>query len=73
MNFGTKHVKILIYPGDHPPPHCHVIRRGIETRVVIPTLLILSGPKLSKIEECMILNKLDKMCAEFDRLNPLQH
>lgn len=73
MNFGTKHVKIFIYPGDHPPPHCHVLRGGIETRVAIPTLLILSGPKLNKVEEEMILDQLDEMCAEFDRLNPILH
>jgi len=73
MNFGTKHVKILIYSGDHPPPHCHVIRKGIETRVALPTLLILSGPKLTKTEEQMVLDKIDDMCTEFDRLNPIQH
>jgi len=73
MNFGTKHFKILVYAGDHPPPHCHVIRKGVETRVVIPTLSILSGPELSKKEERRVLKSLDAMCNEFDRLNPFQH
>lgn len=63
----------MVYSADHPPPHCHVLRGGKETRVVIPTLTILSGPKLSKEEEQMILDKLDDMCDEFDKLNPVQH
>lgn len=73
MNFGTKHIKIMIYAADHPPPHCHVIRKGVETRVVIPTLEILTGPKLTKEEEAMILEKIEDLCDAFDKFNPDQH
>lgn len=73
MNFGTEHVKIFVYADDHPPPHCHVIRRGIETRVTVPALLILSGPKLNRMEESMILDQIELLCAEFDKLNPVKH
>lgn len=73
-NFGTKHIKIFVHDFDHPPPHCHVLRsNGVETRVTIPTMMILTGPKLSGTEEDLILDKLDELCDEFDRLNPSIH
>jgi len=73
LNLGTRDIKIFVYPGDHPPPHCHVRRKESETRVAIPSMMILSGPELSKKEEEMVLSRLDKLCAEFDKLNPQQH
>ncbi|WP_217601980.1 DUF4160 domain-containing protein [Chitinophaga sp. GbtcB8] len=74
MNFGTKHVKIKIYAGDHPPPHCHVERAdGTVTRVTLPTFIILTGPPLSKGEREMIEDKLDELCDYFDQMNPKTH
>lgn len=74
MNFGTRHIKIFVYGGDHPPPHCHLLRKnGVETRVAIPTMIILTGPKLSKTEENLILDKLEELCDEFETLNPPTH
>ncbi len=74
MNFGTAHIKIHVYSNDHPPPHCHLRRKGgKETRVAIPSLLILTGPDLSKEEEDLILDKLEILCDEFDQLNPPIH
>ncbi len=74
MNFGTKHVRVMVYAGDHPPPHCHVVRKdGSETRVIIPTLIILTGSKLTREERDLIIEKLDELCDEFDKLNPQQH
>jgi len=74
MNFGTAHIKIFVYADDHPPPHCHLLRKdGTETRVAIPTMIILTGPKLSKKEENLVLDNLDALCDEFERLNPPTH
>lgn len=73
MNFGNRHIKIHVYVDDHPPPHCHVLRSGVETRVAIPSMLVLSGPKLDRQEVTMVMNVLDELCDEFDRLNPPQH
>lgn len=74
MKFGTKHIKIYVYTNDHPPPHCHVRRKnGTETRVAIPSLVILSGDDLSKEEENLVLENLEKLCDEFERLNPPMH
>jgi hypothetical protein len=74
MKFGTAHLKIRVYSNDHPPPHCHLLRKnGNETRIAIPSLLILTGPKLSREEEDLILNCLDELCFEFDKLNPAIH
>jgi Domain of unknown function (DUF4160) len=74
MNFGTKHVKIKIYPGDHPPPHCHVIRaNGVVTRVELPTMRVLSGPPLSKQEVELVLDNMDDLADYYDQLNPKTH
>ena len=74
MNFGNKHIKIKVYANDHPPPHCHLIRTdGSVTRVALPTLLILTGLELSRSEKEMILEKIDKICAEYEKLNPNNH
>lgn len=74
MNFGTKHIKIKIYPDDHPAPHCHIERsNGEVTRVLIPTLIILSGPSLSKVETNLVLDRLDDLCDYFDQLHPKKY
>jgi hypothetical protein len=73
MNYGTKKIGIFIYSEDHPPPHVHVRRGGQETRVVIPTLKILSGKQLSKTELDLISENIDFLCEEYDRINPSIH
>jgi hypothetical protein len=73
MNYGTKRIGIYIHDEDHPPPHVHVRRGGRETRVVIPTLKILSGIALSKVEQELILENIDFLCEEYDRINPSTH
>jgi hypothetical protein len=74
MNFGNKHIKIKVYANDHPPPHCHLIRSdGSVIRFALPTLVILTGPELTRIEKEMILKSIDKICAEYEKLNPDNH
>ncbi len=73
MNFGTRKIKIHVYAGDHNPPHCHVTRGGRETRVAIPTLVVLTGPQLSKEERNLVISKMDELCQEFEKLNPNHH
>lgn len=73
MNFGDSKIKIFIYPSDHPPPHCHVYINRIETRVILPTLEILSGPKLPDEAVEMILDKIEELCNAFDNYNPKKH
>jgi len=73
MNYGNEVIGIYIRYEDHPPPHIHVRRRGRETRVAIPTLKILTGPQLSKTERELIIEKLDFLCEEYDRINPIRH
>jgi len=73
MNYGNKEIGIYINYEDHPPPHVHVRRGGIETRVVIPTLRILSGPGLSIKEQNLIIQNMDTLCDEYDRINPKRH
>lgn len=73
MNYGTEVIGIYIRFGDHPPPHIHVRRGGQESRVAIPTLKVLTGPPLSKTERELIIDKLDFLCDEYDRINPTRH
>ena len=58
MNYGNKEIGIYINYEDHPPPHVHVRRSGTETRVVIPTLRILSGSALSTKEQNLIIQNI---------------
>ncbi len=42
-----KHLRLVVYPNDHPPPHAHVLGPGWEIRVELshpPTLLTIAGP-----------------------------
>jgi len=74
MNYGNSKVKVFIYADDHPPPHCHVRRgNGIVTRVILPTLEILSGPSLSRSEKELLIDKLDDLCEAYDQKNPKKH
>ncbi len=73
MNYGNDVIGIYIRFGDHPPPHIHVRRGGQETRVAIPTLKILTGITLSKVERELIIEQLDFLCDEYDRINPIRH
>lgn len=73
MNFGNHRIKLHIYANDHPPPHCHVQVKGKETRVILPSLKILSGPSLSSEVLEFLLDRLDVLCTAYDELNPKQH
>jgi hypothetical protein len=73
MNYGNREIGIYINYDDHPPPHIHVRRNGTETRVVIPTLRILSGPALSANERHLVIQNMDFLCDEYDRINPKRH
>jgi hypothetical protein len=71
MNYGTKQIKLFVYAGDHPPPHCHLVRADKSvTRVALPSLIILSGLPLSKDERSLVLVKMEILCTAFDSLNP---
>jgi len=42
-----KHLRLVVYPNDHPPPHTHVLGPGWEIRVELshpPALLTIAGP-----------------------------
>lgn len=73
-NFGTATIQIKVLNGDHPPPHCHVrMADGTVTRLAIPSLQILTGPKLSRQAMDLVYEKLEEICAEYDRINPAKH
>lgn len=42
-----KHLRLVVYPNDHPPPHAHVLGPGWEIRIELsqpPALLTVAGP-----------------------------
>lgn len=42
----TKHLRLVVFPNDHPPPHTHVIGPGWEIRIELsqpPTLITIAG------------------------------
>ena len=53
-----KHLRLVVYPNDHPPPHCHVVGPGWEIRVELsdpPSLMTIAGkPKVSEIADALI-------------------
>lgn len=65
---------VYIYAGDHPPPHCHVRWHG-ENEVVVslPNLQSLYGDGVPSQVREFLLENLDKLCEEWDRLNPKTH
>lgn len=67
-------MRIFVYDNDHPPPHCHLRRSdGSETRIAIPSLIVMTGPALSKQEKAYLLKRIEELCEKFDRLNPAIH
>lgn len=49
----TKHLRLVVYPNDHPPPHTHVVGPGWEIRIELsqpPVLMSIAGkPKTPDI------------------------
>jgi hypothetical protein len=73
MNIGTNGFRIIIRGNEHPYPHCHVRwKDGTESYVLIPSLQVLFGKKLTKAVEKMLLDNLDALCDEFDRICPIK-
>ena len=63
-------VVVYIYPGDHPPPHCHVrYRSGKELRVTIPFLDVLTGGRMEKRVRRLLRNNIDLLVQEWENLN----
>jgi hypothetical protein len=66
-----KNFSISVYPGDHPPPHCHVrYKDETEAWVELPSLKVHFGGKLTDDARESILEHFEKICAEYDSLNP---
>jgi hypothetical protein len=62
---------IYIYPNDHPPPHCHVrYKNGDDISVDIPLIIARYKAQISKPETLMIEENIEKLCSEWERLNP---
>lgn len=41
-----KQLRLVVYPNDHPPPHCHTVGPGWEMRVELsspPALMSILG------------------------------
>lgn len=53
-----KHLRLVVYPNDHPPPHCHALGPGWEIRVELshpPALMTIAGkPKTAEIAEVLM-------------------
>jgi hypothetical protein len=53
-----KHLRLVIYPNDHPPPHTHVLGPGWEIRIELslpPALMTIAGkPKTADIAEALV-------------------
>jgi hypothetical protein len=65
-NFG-----VYVYDRDHPPPHCHVrFFNGEEVVITLPLLNVLHGGKLEKKVRKVLLEHLDELVEEWDRINP---
>ncbi|WP_133598159.1 DUF4160 domain-containing protein [Tepidicella xavieri] len=42
----VNHLRLVVYPNDHPPPHAHVLGPGWELRIELsrpPALMTVSG------------------------------
>lgn len=53
-----QHLRLVVYPNDHPPPHTHVLGPGWEIRIELshpPALLTIAGPaKASDITAALL-------------------
>jgi Domain of unknown function (DUF4160) len=54
----TNHLRLVVYPNDHPPPHTHVIGPGWEIRIELshpPALMTIAGkPKSAEIAAALM-------------------
>ena len=65
--------RVLMYVGDHPPPHVHVVLRdGREAVVEIESLKIIGKPVGREIREALdwIASEKTFLLAEWRRYNP---
>lgn len=42
-----KHLRLVVYPNDHPPPHCHVLGPGWE-------MTIAGRPKTAEMADALM-------------------
>lgn len=53
-----KHLRLVVYPNDHPPPHTHVLGPGWEIRVELshpPALMTIAGkPKTADMAAALM-------------------
>ena len=54
----------------HHLPHCHVRSPDGEIVVILPTLSVLVGGKLSKRAKSLLLENIDQICEAWNKLNP---
>lgn len=72
--FNNNRLKIYVYAGDHPPPHCHVVfRDGNSASIDIPLIEARYGYKLSVEVRDIIEINLDKICEAWEKLNPMKY
>lgn len=54
----VKHIRLVVYPNDHPPPHIHALGPGWEIRIELsmpPALLTVAGkPKASDVTAALV-------------------
>ncbi|NLC37573.1 MAG: DUF4160 domain-containing protein [Alcaligenaceae bacterium] len=65
--------RVLMYHGDHPPPHVHIqLRSGRECIVHLHTLKILGAVSRHEIREPLIwiTTNLNSLFKEWRRYNP---
>jgi hypothetical protein len=65
---------IYVRGNDHPPPHCHVrYKDGSNVSVTIPLIEPMYGATIDWEVRKAILDNLDKLTDEWDKLHPKQH
>lgn len=65
--------KIVVYPGDHPPPHFHVLGPDFAVAVAIEGLEVIAGSaRPQDLTEALAFaqDNLAALGAEWNRLNP---
>ncbi|MEY4757756.1 MAG: hypothetical protein RJA34_2654 [Pseudomonadota bacterium] len=54
----VKHLRLVVYPNDHPPPHAHVLGPGWEIRIELslpPALMTVAGkPKTTDVAAALL-------------------
>lgn len=54
----VNHIRLVVYPNDHPPPHVHALGPGWEIRIELsqpPALMTVAGkPKVSDVAAALL-------------------